>query len=593
MKKNALGLFKFSLLCLVSGWLAACGIVGVQTGGGGGGTDGGESENSDGTPRNALLVRVLTVGGPETLANAKVKLGNGATATTDESGMVLFTDVPASDGLVVSVEEPGYAEAIQRVSVHEGGFGFVDLTLVKAHATARFDAASGGTVDDGTGGRAMFPPNGLVTQAGAPVTGAVDVSIAPLKLADAEQRKGYPSGFEGKRASDGASVLMAALAPMGIVARQGDAVLQVAPGKHVEITIPVPESATDAPTTVPLWSLSPSTGVWVEEGTAVAQADERAPSRRAYHASIPHLSWWNGTQWLPSVCFSGNVVDVNGGPAAYVPITAYSRRYGATFRGISNSNGFVNCLIVPTGDAALTVVAARPGGGPSATQTISTLGLLDNRLSGACIGCYTLPTMFLRSQPPPPPPAPSPPNPILANGWYLIALDPNSTWTANVGIINAACTPPNPFELGFADLGWIASLRAESNRVDCCTCTARSRNFSVPLSSTSTARLTGVLFDQRSPTAPYSLGSLRVQVKMGNGQVGRTRILATQNRPNNNCAGSSELPAVMVNNAVPFQLRLSTVAPASQFDHLQIDLNSYGCGTEIDSVAVALLMLTP
>lgn len=157
-----------------------------------------------------------------------------------------------------------------------------------------------------------------------------------------------------------------------------------------------------------------------------------------------------------------------------------------------------------------------------------------------------------------------------------LALLPESSWTANGGTINAVCPgTPNPRETGFTQVGSGVSLATESNAVDCCTCAARTRSFVVPTTSTSGARLRGTLTTTRGQSTVYAVASMRVTLTK-NGSDIADRVLAGESRPNNNCAGSSERPEVIVQGA--FDLDLSAFAAGASFDGVRIDLMGYGCG---------------
>lgn len=158
-----------------------------------------------------------------------------------------------------------------------------------------------------------------------------------------------------------------------------------------------------------------------------------------------------------------------------------------------------------------------------------------------------------------------------------LPLQPQSAWTQNGGTINPACTPtPNPRETGFVDLGTGVELSAASDRVDCCTCTARSRAFSTATTPVAGTHLQGTMAASRGSTDTYSIASMRITLKSGGSTVG-SRLLQQESRANNNCAGSSELPATIVGASFDLDVA-SFVTGAASFDEVDVDLMGYACG---------------
>lgn len=541
-------------------------------------------------PTNVLFgtVRAIASGASTPMPAVTVRLSNGMTTMTDDGGFFVFQNVAADPALVVTAESAGYVEAIQTVDVRDALPSSVDLALVQG-TVQHFDAEAGGMVMGSHGAHVTFPAHALVTQTGTAVTGMVDAIVVGLDLSNDVERTAYPGGFEGTRTGGTASIL-GAIAPVGIVVRQGTDVLQLATGMTAQISAPLPAGATvDA--SVGFWSLSPTTGLWTEEATATAMADTSAASGMALVGAIPHLSWWNGTRWVPEVCLTGTVVDVDGSPAAYVPLTAYAPHVGGTYRGITDGSGMIHCLVVPAGEASLTVVAQRRGNTASAMQMISTAGQVDNPLAAACSGCTALTTMRMASAVPPPPPAPSPPNPTTLRGGFMLAFDQSSTWTSNGGTINPVCSPPNPREVSFNDIGWIASLRAQSLGVSCCTCTARSRTYALPATvNTATARLHGYFYTARSTGATFGAGDVRVSLVNAGASIG-SRVL-TPGMTQDGCVGSGET-RVNVTNGAYFTLPLATLNSSSSIDHIEIDVGAYGCGPDNVSTAIGMMVVTP
>jgi hypothetical protein len=204
----------------------------------------------------------------------------------------------------------------------------------------------------------------------------------------------------------------------------------------------------------------------------------------------------------------------------------------------------------------------------------------DNPRSTLFEGCDGVQTLYMQRQVPPPP-----------TGGNVIALPvlPTTAWTRNGGLINSLCSPPNPAEAAFGAVsGTSVVLMSQSMGVSCCTCTARTRSYLLPTLRAATARLRGVFAAARDG-APYSVASMRVELFRNGSRLG-TRIYAAENRPNNNCAGSSERPELLLRSGAAFDVPLAALAPAgASFDEIRIHLQGYGCGSSFQAVGIAQL----
>jgi probable HAF family extracellular repeat protein len=175
---------------------------------------------------------------------------------------------------------------------------------------------------------------------------------------------------------------------------------------------------------------------------------------------------------------------------------------------------------------------------------------------------------------------------------YQLSVQPASSWTLDAGEINSPCTPPNPYETKFSNAttpgGPGVARFCASDTLNCCTCTRRSKSFPLPaVLNTSTSRLRGYFVAQRGSNDVYSVGSMRVDLYL-NGSLVAKRLYASENRPNNNCAGTSELPETLLPPPL-FNIDLSTIAPGAQFNEVIIRLNGYACGTATNEIYVAEL----
>jgi uncharacterized protein YfaP (DUF2135 family) len=284
--------------------------------------------------------RLRVVRTEEAVGSATIRLSGGRTTTANENGWFFFSDVQPGERLVATVEHEGYVEAIEPVTVRPGAASHLDISMIPVSATAQFDATAGGSIDDGAGARAVFPAGALVMPDGRPATGMVTVTIAALDPSDRAGLAAFPGDFSAVR-SDGSSTLIETIVPMAVTVRQGDAVLNLAPGMRAEVTLPIPAAVTGrAPQTIEFWSLNPETGIWKEEGTAQRQDDPEAPGGAVYRATIAHMSWWNADMPITeTTCVRGCVRAPDGHRVANVHVTSSGLDYLGESDGTTGEDG--------------------------------------------------------------------------------------------------------------------------------------------------------------------------------------------------------------------------------------------------------------
>jgi hypothetical protein len=70
------------------------------------------------------------------------------------------------------------------------------------------------------------------------------------------------------------------------------------------------------------------------------------------------------------------------------------------------------------------------------------------------------------------------------------------------------------------------------------------------------------------------------------------RVYAAENRPNNNCAGSNQVPEALLVSGAPFDIALSSIAAATPFNGVVIHLQGYGCNIASNSITTANFRIT-
>jgi len=321
--------------------------------------------------RGAVITgHVEALGAPEVgLGEVTVRLGD-RTTTTNEQGWYLFADVDATDRAVVRAARDGYVGASEVLGVSDGAAYHVDMILVPAPSAQTLPGAAGGTVG-GAGAELTIPPNAFVDGSGATVSGDVSITVAVVDPGSGEQAMAaFPGDFLGL-GMDGEETPLESFGIFAIEARQGDELLDLAPGRSIEARVPIaPSGLATAPMSIPLWSFDETSGLWDEEGTATRDGD-------TYRASIPHLSWWNfdapyiRQTTCVTVCFD----DGTGRPVSGVRVSIAVPIVRSTMSGYTGSDGCVSINVRASAEATLT---ASYNGNAPITRAFTTQDLITN-----------------------------------------------------------------------------------------------------------------------------------------------------------------------------------------------------------------------
>jgi hypothetical protein len=279
-------------------WLAlgAC-VLGLVASGcgdddGPGGLDGGVDAGQDGpsdVPSGAVEGRVFHAVTRAPLAGANVAFISGRTgytATTDAQGKFTL-QAPAMASGVLRAGGEGLEASLKQVTVPEGSADYVELFSMPVGKHEVIDADVGAEIKGPLGASIKLPPGGLVTAAGTPVTGMVDVTLTPMLPQDPRQLAARPGRAQGKRPDD-TLVPLAPVVSMAATLKQGDTAVTLASGVEATVKLPIPDPAT--PKRVALWGLDESTGEWVQEG-AISKVD--TPTGAFYKGKVAHFSFWS------------------------------------------------------------------------------------------------------------------------------------------------------------------------------------------------------------------------------------------------------------------------------------------------------------
>ena len=310
-----------SIRLLATRW-AACSLAALLVACGGGGGYGDSTAPPIGPPvvvaTAPVAVTVIDTMG-RLVAGATVSSGAG-TATTNASGRATLAVATGSEQ-VLAVAKAGFAEQFKVLTLATGTTLPTPLqAMLIERAAAQSIAAieAGGTATGVHGVKVTFPANALVNGAGQPVTGAIEMRMTPVDVSDIDV-DAFPGLFEGVPTGAARTAILS-FGTSELVPLKGTEKLRLAAGKTAEIELPLyvnrlqDGTAIVVGSVIPLWSLTTTTGLWLQEGSGTVVASAASPTGLAARATISHFSWWNMDQVARRARVDLTVVP--SGPAA-------------------------------------------------------------------------------------------------------------------------------------------------------------------------------------------------------------------------------------------------------------------------------------
>ncbi|NII26807.1 hypothetical protein HB364_17085 [Pseudoflavitalea sp. X16] len=241
------------------------------------------------------------------VSDATVKAGS-LSVTTNASGLFNISNVSVDKHAgMVTVEKEGYFKGIKTIVVTPNKNNSVSIQLIKKIAAGNFNGNSGGTVTVPSGGNIVFPSSGIVQEGSTTAyTGTVSVSAFFINPEASNFQEITPGTLRGINSANQETGLQSfGMMAVELNGANGEK-LQLASGKTASLTFPIPAGLqSQAPATIPLWSLDEKTGLWKEEGTATRQGNN-------YVGSVSHFSYWNCDAPFAVVDFTATIKNQQG-----------------------------------------------------------------------------------------------------------------------------------------------------------------------------------------------------------------------------------------------------------------------------------------
>ena len=303
------------------------------------------------TQRTSVEGRVTDESGMP-VQGATVKAGLSITQT-DKNGMFNIENAAfTTSETFVSVIKSGYFRGTRTFFSRENSNNFIKIQLLRKAITARIPATDGGDVSLASDhGHIHFTPNSFVTASGANYGGTVLVAtqyLDPTLPAVAEQMPGDLRGVS----SAGAVVGLKSYGMMGVeLLDEAGMPLQLKPGSLASVSMNIPAGLlSSAPSSIPLWHFSDSTGLWKQEGSAMRIGD-------SYEGQVSHFSFWNCDDPFEYVKLQAKVVNSAGSPVSGAKVQLTDNN-GYSVYDYTDNSGNVDGFVPKNQTLALKVFTA-------------------------------------------------------------------------------------------------------------------------------------------------------------------------------------------------------------------------------------------
>ena len=266
-----------------------------------------------------------------------IKVGS-KNSLTDNRGFFRIEEAGLDkNAALVTAEKPGYFKAYRTFRAAEGNNQVV-IKLIEKNLSGSIDASTGGTVTVNSGMKVSVPANGVVLAAnGSNYSGPVNVYAAFIDPTLPDIDKVLPGSFIADDIN-GDRVVLSSYGMMAVELESASGEkLQIRSGSKATLENAIPSSLlATAPATIPLWYVNESTGIWMEDGSAVRSGNN-------YVGEVSHFSFWNYD--IPTGAFSISMVvkNADGLPMVHARVRLRTVTSSPVFMyGYTNDAGFVS-----------------------------------------------------------------------------------------------------------------------------------------------------------------------------------------------------------------------------------------------------------
>ncbi len=317
----------------------------------------------------AVTIKVVDAAG-QAIAAAKVTLA-GTELTVDAAGLAAFAGVAVGPA-VATIQAAGYAPAARAVTVDSAkpvalvvALSAVTFTQVLLPDTATAVASPSVEI--------ALPAAAFVLADGTPVTGPVDVAIAPIDPSQ-QSLDNAPGALVGIPTGGTTPQQLNALFVAEVSFTQAGKPLSLAPGKTATLTFKLPAAVAGQVAVgqkLGAWWYDLKTATWQQDGLGTIGVD--AGGGKTFTATVSHFTWWTAASPISGSGCLKVTVSQDGQPLAGLQLLAQGVTYASTSQATTGADGSACLEVMPSATVQVSPVNAVLVGGPQVVQTNATV----------------------------------------------------------------------------------------------------------------------------------------------------------------------------------------------------------------------------
>ncbi|HLK27980.1 MAG TPA: hypothetical protein VKT28_05325 [Puia sp.] len=276
--------------------------------------------------------------GGQPVSGVTITVGS-KTAITDLRGYFRINNASLDkNASVLTGNMNGYFKIVKTFAA-TSGVNYIRIKMIKKNLIGTISGSTGGTATLSDGSSVTLPANGVIKKSdNSAYTGAINVYASPIDPSAQDFAESIPGNLMGNDSS-GKRVGLQSFGMLAVELESSAAEpLQIASGKTASLSFNIPSSfQATAPSSIPLWYMNDTTGLWIQQGTATK-------SGSTYTGTVSHFSFWNCDRPINAIMLTMTVTDANSKPLQYVTVELKSSDYGVSY-GFTDSLGQVSGLV--------------------------------------------------------------------------------------------------------------------------------------------------------------------------------------------------------------------------------------------------------
>ena len=290
-----------------------------------------------GSYRSGIVQGVILDENGDKAPGVSVQVGSKL-AQTDENGFFRLVDAElGQETTVVTAIKNGYFLGIRSFKATKATNKVV-IQLVRKTMSGVIKN-EGGTVNLSNGSSITLSANSVTKAGGEPYTGDIRVFARYIDPSSPAIANELPGSFMAEDKS-GRTVTLASYGMLAVELESSSGeLLQIKKEHTAALKIRIPQDrVSSAPSSISLWSIDESTGIWKEEALANKQGSY-------YVGNVSHFSFWNADFPMPAVNLSFTLKTKTGNPLPGNYIVVRTLNGLAQAGGYTDSAGYISGLV--------------------------------------------------------------------------------------------------------------------------------------------------------------------------------------------------------------------------------------------------------